>query len=305
MAAARDPAQEITDYFIARLAEGHRPWVRPWTAAGSPYPLRADGKPFSGMNRFWLDIMGSAAGYLSPYWLTYKQAQTLGGQVRKGAHGQFALFYKQGVTKEKPDETLAPDDPNQPHGSRSYRLLRSYTVFNADQIQGLDDQFHPAVIERPVPTSELQPEIDAYVAAIPVKITHGGDRACFRPAFDDIYMPPVAAFNSYESYAATKLHEIGHWTGGKPRLDRTFGKSFGDNVYAAEELVAEMYSHLISRQLGLPEYIHDNSVAYIASWLKVLRGDKTALLSAASKAQAAFEYVQAFQQVETPVAIAA
>lgn len=290
----RDPAQEITDYFIARLEEGVRPWVKPWKTYGSPYPLRSNGEPFNGINRLWLDIVGSSAGFSSPYWLTYKQAQELGGQVRKGSNSQLALFYKQGTTKPKDAGTFEPVSDTD-DGSRSYRILRHYPVFNADMIDDLPDHFYPTADVTPPPESEHRAAIEAYLDAIPSKVTYSGNRACFRPEPDDILMPPIETFNTYEDWGSTEAHENIHWSGGKTRLNRTFGKSFGDEHYAAEELIAEIGSHLIARHLRLPQFIHDNSAAYIHSWLKILKGDKTAILSAASKAQEAFDYLQSFQ----------
>lgn len=291
----RDPAQEITDYFIARLSEGKRPWVKPWTAVSSPYPLRITGQAYRGMNCFWLDLMGTAAGYSSPYWMTYKQAADIGAQVRKGKSAQIALFYKEGKTQPKEEGTFIPVSETD-DGSRTYRMLKHYFVFNADQIDGLDDKFHPSRQQLPpLPECERREEIDRYFSHIPAKIQIGGNVACYQPASDDILMPPEEAFKNYEYRAATLAHEIGHWTGAKHRLNRTFGTAFGDEKYSAEELVAEIHSHFVARRLGLPTFVHDNNVAYVQSWLKILKNDKTAILSAASKAQQAFDYIESFQ----------
>lgn len=293
----RDPAQEITDYFIERLEAGVRPWVRPWKAAFvDERPLRVNGAPYQGMNAVWLDLMRHSHDYASPYWITYKQAEEMGAQVRKGERSQIAIFYKTGQTKgsNTPPSEFDPSNPDH-EAARTYRMLRYYPVFSADQIDGLPDHFYARPEARPVPESEHRAAIDAYFANIPAMVRHGGDKAYFSPSTDAIQMPHPSAFKTYEDYASTLAHEMTHWTGGKSRLNRTFGKRFGDHNYLMEELCAEIGSSQISRSLGLPQFIHDNEAAYIASWVRGLKEHKTAILSAAAKACEAFEYLSSFQ----------
>lgn len=293
----RDPAQEITDFFLAKLEAGVRPWVRPWsTSFTEDRPLRATGEPYHGMNFFWLDLTRHSHGYESPYWMTYKQAEELGGQVRKGERSQIAIFYKTGQTKgsNTPADEFDPSNPDHEAG-HTYRMLRYYPVFNASQIDGLPDRFYPKPIAETVHPSEHREKIDAYFGNIPAIVRHGGDRAYFSISTDHVQMPHASAFNTYEDYASTLSHELTHWTGGKTRLDRTFGKRFADPKYQFEELVAEMGSHQVTRRLGLPDFIHDREASYIASWIRGLKDEKTAILAAAAKAYQAFEYLEAFQ----------
>lgn len=299
----RDPAQEITDFFLAKLKAGVRPWVRPWTSAFlDDRPLRANGERYSGINYFWLDLMRNSHGYDSPYWMTYKQAEELGGQVRKGERSQIALFYKTGVTKGTGTPTDQYDPANPEHeGGHHYRMLRYYPVFSASQIDGLPDHYYARPLESAIPKSEHRAKIDAYFANIPATIKHGGDQAFYSPTWDHIQMPPPAAFHTYEDYSSTLAHELTHWTGGETRLNRTFGRRMQDPKYQFEELVAEMGSHQISRYLGLPDFVHDKEASYIASWIKGMTDEKTAILAAAAKAFEAFEYLHAFQSAANPI----
>lgn len=164
-----------------------------------------------------------------------------------------------------------------------------------NQIDGLPDHFYPSPIERQVAPSEHREKIDTYFDNIPATVRHGGNQAFYSPSSDHIQMPSPGAFQTYEDYASTRAHETVHWTGAKHRLNRTFGKRFADDDYRLEELCAEMGSHQVSRYLGLPSFVHDREADYIGSWIKGLKNEKTAILSAASKACQAFEYLQAFQ----------
>lgn len=148
----------------------------------------------------------------------------------------------------------------------------------------------------PTPTllSARQDRIDAFFAAIPSKIRRGGDRAFFSYTFDYIQMPHAGSFKSADAHASILAHEHAHWTGHSSRLDRTFGKKFGDKAYCVEELVAELTGAMVCSDLGLPSEIHDSHANYVADWLRVLRADKSAIFVAATKAEQAFAYLRAF-----------
>lgn len=152
----------------------------------------------------------------------------------------------------------------------------------------------------PVDPSARQDAIDAFFGAIPVMVRHGGDRAFFQPTFDYIQMPHLRSFKTMDHYASVRAHETTHWSGATARLARTFGKRFGDQAYAFEELVAEIGSGLICAQLGLPNELHDNHASYVAHWLGILRADKTAIIHAAAKAEQAFNYLLAFRSDHLP-----
>jgi antirestriction protein ArdC len=177
--------------------------------------------------------------------------------------------------------------------------MKGYTVFNVEQIEGLPERFYV----EPEPKSEPVQRIaraDAFFEATCASIVHGGSRACYVPRTDNIHMPCIDAFHDAESYYATLAHEATHWTQHPLRLDRDFGrKRWGDEGYAMEELVAELGAAFLSADLDLTPEVRDDHAAYIASWIKVLKGDKRAIFSAASHAQRAVDFLHGALEAET------
>lgn len=200
---SRDVAAEITNLIIRKLEEGVPPWSRPWRWNGAGgRPLRHCGTPYQGINVLYLWAIGDAQGYRSRYWMTSRQAETLGGHVRKGATGSISVYYSSFKKREEHPETGQEVE-------RSIRFLRHYIVFNADQIDGLPAYFYPPVEpEQPIVPSERQAAIDAFFAAIPADVRHGGNRAYFTPTFDHIQLPNRTAFRSMDHYASTRCHEV-------------------------------------------------------------------------------------------------
>jgi antirestriction protein ArdC len=280
------PAQVITDAIIAKLEAGTRPWKQPWTGAAAQRPLRSCGTPYRGGNIFWLWLVADMLGYGSPYWMTYRQAAALGGQVRRGEKSTIAIFYK--------SYGKAGQDPNTGEAIvEARRVLKSYSIFNADQIDGLPDRFHPAAAApAPIDRDRLA-ELSRFFDAAPAATRHGGDEAFYDPVRDYIQMPAPEAFVDAERYAATRAHECCHWSGGERRLNRDLGKRFGDEKYA-EELVAELASAIIGADLGLPVDHLDDHASYISHWLRILKADSKALLTIASKADEAATYLLGF-----------
>ncbi len=274
------PADIITNTIIDRLEAGVRPWVKPWRPGSGGRPLRATGEPYRGINCFWLWLVADSAGYLSRTWMTYKQAQALGAQVREGERSQIAIFYKSyRKTVESPVTGDSTDEMR--------RVLRSYAVFNADQIDGLPDRFRPAPLSIVPPPDTLPDRAQRFVDALPATVHVRGDRAFYDRIADTITMPAVEQFSTRAYWASTLAHEAGHWTGHPDRLDRRFGKKFGDEAYAFEELCAEMTAALLGADLALPTAHLDDHASYIGSWLRVLRCDNRAVMTAAAKAEAA------------------
>ena len=274
------PATRITQEIIARLEAGTKPWVQPWRGVPVSRPLRACGIPYRGMNVFWLWMVADMCGYASPYWMTYNQAKTLGAQVRKGEKSTIAIFYKS-YTKE----VEAPDTGEKSDEAR--RVLKAYPVFNADQVEGLPERFHPVVTLDLVEPEGRKAELDAYFAAIPVNLRHLGCEAYYEPTTDRVTMPPASLFSGFDHYYATLAHELSHWTGHSSRLARDLKNRFGTAAYAAEELVAELSSAMLGAELGLPVTHLDSHASYIEHWLKLLRDDDRAILTAAAKAEEA------------------
>jgi antirestriction protein ArdC len=218
--AAQSPAARITREIVARLEAGTRPWVQPWR-----------GIPYKGMNVFWLWMVADMCGYASPFWMTYAQAKALGAQVRKGEKSTIAIFYKS-YTKavEAPDTGETTDEAR--------RVLKAYAVFNADQVEGLPERFHPAATLEPVEPQGREEALDAFFAAIPATIRYQGEEAYYEPNADRITMPPAHLFASFDRLYATLGHEASHWSGHSSRLDRKLANRFGSAAYAAEELIA-------------------------------------------------------------------
>ena len=271
------PAARITAEIVARHEAGTRSWVRPWRGAPVSRPLRCCGTPYRGMNVFWLWMVADSAGFASPFWMTYAQAQTMGGQVRKGEKSASAIFYKS-YTKD----VQSPDT-----GEEARRVLKAYAVFNADQVDGLPARFHPATALELVEPAGRNGALDRFFAAISARLRHQGDAAYYEPVPDRVTMPPREAFTGFDHYYATLAHELSHWTGHASRLARDLKNRFGTAAYAAEELVAELSSAMLGAELGLPVAHLDNHASYIDNWLKLLRGDDRAILTAAARAEEA------------------
>lgn len=274
------PADIITSAIIDRLEAGVRPWVKPWRPGLGGRPLRVTGDPYRGINCFWLWLVAEGAGYNSRTWMTYKQAQAMGAQVREGERSQIAIFYKSySKTVESPVTGDSADEMR--------RVMRSYAVFNADQIDGLPDKFYPRALNAVPPADTLPDRAQRFVDALPAMVHVHGDRAFYNRIADSITMPPIDLFTTRAYWASTLAHEAGHWTGHPDRLDREFGKKFGDDAYAFEELCAEMTAALLGADLDLPTAHIDDHANYIGSWLRVLRRDNRAVMTAAAKAEAA------------------
>jgi antirestriction protein ArdC len=275
------PADIITQKIIEKLEAGVRPWVKHWRpGSDGGRPLRATGQAYRGINTFWLWLCADSAGYLSRTWMTYKQAQSYGAQVREGETSQIAIFYK---SYTKTVESLVTGGTT----DEQRAVLRSYAVFNADQIDGLPAQFTPSTVHLVPPADSLPDLAQQFVDRLPAKLVHRGDKAFYDRIDDTITMPPVELFETRALWAATLNHEASHWTGHPDRLAREFGKRFGDDAYAFEELVGELSSALLGADLGLPTHHMDDHAAYIGSWLRVLKRDNRALMAAAARAEAA------------------
>ncbi len=274
------PAARITREIVARLEAGTRPWIRPWHGLPVSRPLRACGTPYRGMNVFWLWMFADMRGYASPYWMTYSQAHKLDARVRKGEKATIAIFYKN-YTRE----VEWPDTGETSEEAR--RVLKGYPVFNADQIDGLAERFHPCAWPVTGEPKGRQETLDAFFAAIPARLRHQGDEAYYEPAVDRVTMPPAHLFSGFDHYYATLAHELSHWTGHADRLDRDLKNRFGTSAYAAEELVAELSSAILGAELGLPVAHLDHHASYIDHWANLLRADDRAILTAAGKAEQA------------------
>ena len=271
----------ITQRIISQLEAGTVPWHKPWRSAMNLISKR----PYRGINRL---LIGSIDTYESPFWLTYKQAQELGGNVRKGEHGNLVVFWK-------PCEAKPKDEAESDEKGKTYFLLRYYYVFNLDQCEGIPEHKIPAAPDGADVDESAEQIAAKYLKSHGPSLKHGGSRACYSPERDSVQMPPKASFESTAGYYATLFHELTHSTGHRSRLARKEIELclFGTKSYAAEELVAELGSAMICGVTGIePKQVQDNQAAYIASWLTALRNDKQLLVTAASRAQKAADMIQ-------------
>lgn len=291
--------QQVTDRIVTMLEAGTKPWQRSWSSdptiitGAMQRPLRNTGEAYRGMNVINLWCAAQYRGLQSRYWFTYKGAQALGAQVRKGARGEFAFFVGQTT---KASETEGGDD-------RTISFLKSYHVFNGDEVDGLPARFAPVVaapVTAPACPHARRPDVDAFFADAGVKLAHGGDRAYYMPSVDAVRMPELAQFNSAESYYATLAHEAVHFTGHESRCAREFGKRFGDQSYAVEELIAELGAAFLCADLGISDAPRADHADYLANWLAVLKADNRAIFTAAAAADRAAGWLHAAQ----PVALA-
>jgi antirestriction protein ArdC len=227
--------------------------------------------------------------------MTFKQALELGANVRKGEHGSLVV-YANTVTKTETNDKGEDEE-------REIPFLKGYTVFNVEQIENLPAHYY-AKPENPLPLSARIDAADRFMASTKAVINHGGNSAFYAPARDVIQLPPFEAFRDAESYYATALHELTHWTRHETRLDRDFGRQrFGDAGYAREELVAELGAAFLCAELGITPETREDHADYIGHWLGVLKEDKRAIFSAAAHAQRAADFLQQLQpQADTEAA---
>ena len=290
----KDVHSRVTERIIADLEMGVRPWVKPWSAetlAGQiARPLRHTGEPYRGINILMLWMASAAEGFCSPTWMTYRQAQRLGGQVRQGEKGSPVVYVN---TVTRTDEN---DDGTEV--TREIPFVKGYTVFNADQIDGLDAGYYATVEPRFTSSFERIAHADRFFAATGADIRHRGTRAFYAQTGDYIQLPPVEAFVDTEGYYATLAHEAAHWTKHTSRLDRDLGrKTWGDEGYAREELVAELAAAFLCVDLEITPEIREDHAAYIDHWLKLLKDDNRAIFSAAAHAQRAADFIHSLQHV--------
>lgn len=283
-----DVYERVTNQIVTSLQQGVMPWRKPWNAEHAAgritRPLRGNLIPYRGINVLMLWSEAVEKGYAAPIWMTFKQALELGGHVRKGERGT-TVVYASSISR------IETDTENGDDCERDIPFLKAYTVFNVEQIEGLPAQFH-APAEPPAEGIARITQAEAFVSATRADVRHGGGQALYNMSDDLVRMPPFESFRDAESYYATLIHELTHWTRHPARLNREFGrKRFGDAGYAMEELVAELGSAFLCADLDLEPQPRDDHAAYIASWLTALKDDKRAIFTAASQAQRAADFL--------------
>src|ERR1700681_2079823 len=277
----------VTERIINLLESGVVLWRRPWTSAGLPRNLVSK-KPYRGINHFLL----SASKYISPFWLTMRQANELGGHVRKGEESTVVVFWKVDDAKQSTGDL----DTEETDGKARRRfLLRYYRVFNLEQCE-----LPQAALDKlpKIETHEHDPieAAERIIAGMPnpPEIQHAGSKAFYSPITDRITLPPRELFTSAEEFYATALHETVHSTGSQKRLARGSileAAPFGSATYSREEMVAELGAAYLCAEAGISNAVVENQVAYVAGWLKKLRDDRKLLIHAAAQAQHAADFI--------------
>ena len=290
--AKTDIQQEVTNKIVALIEAGNlEPFKCPWTKSGEqafPYNWKTK-QDYNGINILILWMAAMERGFSRNSWLTFQQAKELGGNVIKGESGTRCVFFKP-VTVENKDAIREEDKET------TYAMLKGFTVFNVEQIEGLEG----------LPDMSLAPQFsddelvkafdnltEDYRSNTGLEVRYGGERAYYSPTLDFIKLPTT--FNDVAGMVSTYAHELGHSTGHKKRLNR-FEKNLvafkgnKDSEYAMDELVAELFSGQICCQLGV-EYSYEQHASYIGSWLTHLKNDKTFIFKAAAQASSAYRYV--------------
>lgn len=291
----------VTAQIIAALEAGTPPWVAPWRSGGSGLPSNlSTGRPYRGVNVLLLQMQARIQGYSHPRWLTFQQARALGACVRRGETGTPIVFFKVLEVDESPGAArmgAANDAP----ARKVVPLLRSFTVFNADQVDGLPEALMPATAMPTDGSPEWRPnaQAQALLDRSGAVIRHGGDQAFYSPSQDLIQLPPPDRFRDAQQYHRVALHELTHWTGHPDRCNRTLASRAHLEAYAFEELVAELGSAFLCSHCGLQGELYHAS--YIDQWLNALRRDTRLIFSAASLAQKAADYLVP-PVVHTPLA---
>jgi antirestriction protein ArdC len=283
-----DHYTRITAGIVRQLEQGVRPWHQPWkmkhSAGGISRPLRSNGEAYHGINVVVLWLTAFEKQYVSPLWVTFQQAKELGGFVKKGEKGTGIVYANSFEKKETDHETGEEKTERIPY-------LKSYTVFNAEQVEGLPEKFY-AKIENPLSLEQRLEMAETYFARTKADIRHGGGKAYYRPADDFVQMPPFESFTSRESYYSTLAHECTHWTKHERRLNRSFeSKRFGDDGYAMEELVAELGAAFVCADLGITPDVMPEHASYLSAWLTVMKADNKAIFTAAAHAERAAQYL--------------
>lgn len=268
----------ITNRIIEALEKGVVPWRQPWRS-GAPKNLLS-GNAYSGVNAFILAAASAVgSGCKSEYWLTANQAKEKGGHVRKGERGTPIVFWKRFQNKDDKE-------------ARGGFMLRYYNVFNLDQTENV--KLPKRVLELEPSEKEEIVSAEQIVARYPNRptIEHGGNKACYTPSLDRVFVPERNSFKTSEHYYNILFHELIHSTGHESRLDRDGIRSisFGSHEYSVEELIAECGASFLCARAGIQHDL-DNSAAYIGSWIGNLQKNPKWIIEAGSKAGKAVDYI--------------
>ncbi len=282
----------VTKRVLDIMAQGIVPWCNPWKGTGLTF-MNISGREYSGINRFMLSL----SQFPTPLFMTFHQAQKLGGSVKKGATA-FPIFFYSYMEKE---------DTN--GEKKSFPIFRYSNAFNIDECEDikipkkiqekLDALQEKAKAHHPI--EEAQAILDN-MQKKPVVHIGLSDRAFYSPKLDSVTLPKMEQFETPEEFYSTAFHELGHSTGHTSRLNRDTvmdNKFFGSHEYSVEELIAEFTATFLAAESGIERSTIENSAAYLQSWSRVLKEKPAMLVQAASKAQKAADYILGKQSEET------
>lgn len=276
----------VTNQIIQAIEAGVKTCRMPWhvTEADCFAPLNVVSKrPYRGINVLILWAAAETKGYASGFWATYEQWKQLGAQVRKGERATTVVLWK---PTERTVKAQSADETNEKEEKRRGLLARGFSVFNVGQVDGYDPVRTPKLFA----SSRIR-RADRVLLGLGADIRHGGASAYYHKANDFIVIPRFETFRDEAGYYSVLAHELTHWAGAAHRLNRDLSGRFGSESYAAEELVAELGAAFLCATLGLSVEPRLDHADYISNWLGILRNDKKAIFSAATKAQQAADWI--------------
>lgn len=290
----RDNYQDITDAVLELMQQHGSDWTKSWQAKAALGHVNVKtGKAYQGTNIFLLAISAMKNDFLSAEWGTFKQWKDKKATVKKGQKGTPIIFFDRITVTDKETEE-----------DRTVPVLKGFTVFNADQVDGYESKPVDPVQQ----IKDRDQRAEALIMATAAKINFGGDRAFYSPDQDFVQMPVLEDFTGtdtstdIECYYSTMFHELTHWTGHKTRLDRKKGNKFGSNAYAFEELIAELGAVFITCSIGINVAPRPDHAKYLNNWLEVIKTDKRAMVKAFGQASKAADYILSFEQAKEKAA---
>jgi len=289
---SKDIYSQITEKVIEALEQGNIIWHKPWNSYGLPNNF-ATGKPYRGWNVFWLNFITSYKQYSTPYFLTFNQAQKIGAKIKKGSKGTAIVYWAEVEDKRTTMVLTHEESGNELCIHPTILIPTTHTVFNLDQTEGIDLSSLKSQARTETNPIEACERIIKEMP-LPPLVRHSGDQAYYSVMRDQVTMPVRNLFLNDEAYYSTLFHELAHSSGHEKRLNRkelVAHDGFGGENYSKEELTAEFTAAFLSGVTGIQPATINNSTGYIQGWLKSLKNDKKLLLTAASQAQKACNYI--------------
>lgn len=276
-----------TERMVTLLESGTNPWRKTWSTSTTLPPMNyASKRVYSGINFFLLSMLEN------PYFMTYKQIEKAGGHLKKGAKSEIVFYWL--WTYYDTNEKVTK---NENEAVKKIPNLRYYRIFNAPDIEGIEFDY-PEPIQ--LKQNEKYKHCEQLINSTNATIEHiNTNQPYYNFVKDFINMPVIGSFDNSDFYYATLFHELGHWTGAKQRLNRELPNRYADEKYSKEELIAEMTSAFLCAEMGIDNNdLANNSAAYLQGWINALKGDSKLIITAASAAQKAFNFITSKYKTE-------